>query len=108
VGKIDSFLEKIGIKDTDVDEVLLDTVEEEEVDRPVPPRAKPAEPVSFGSRRSMHDRKVINMGSDSISIREGGAAAWLAGTLVAPSLQGRGLPPLQKLWSHQSLFSSLL
>ena len=60
MGKIDSFLEKIGIKDTDVDEVLLDTVEEEEVDRPVPPRAKPAEPVSFGSRRSMHDRKVIN------------------------------------------------
>lgn len=82
MGKIDSFLEKIGIKDTDVDEVLLDTVEEEEVDRPVPPRAKPAEPVSFGSRRSMHDRKVINMGSDSVSIREGGAAASMANAMM--------------------------
>ena len=39
---------------------------------------------------------------------EGGTAAWLAGTLVAPSVQGRRLPPLQELWLYQSLFSSLL
>ena len=28
---------------------------------------------------------------------EGGAAAWLVGTLVAPSVQGHGLPLLQEL-----------
>ena len=40
--------------------------------------------------------------------REGGAAAWLVGTLVAPSVQGHRLPPLQELWPYQSLSSSLL
>ena len=39
--------------------------------------------------------------------REGGAAAWLVGTLAALSVQGYGLP-LLSLWPHQSLFSSLL
>ena len=39
---------------------------------------------------------------------EGGAAAWVAGTLAAPSVQGYRLPPLQELWPYQSLFSSLL
>ena len=39
---------------------------------------------------------------------EGGTAAWLAGTLVAPSVQGQGLPPWQELWPYQSLFSSLM
>ena len=39
---------------------------------------------------------------------EGGPAAWLAGTLAVPSGQGHGLPPLQKLWPYESLFSSLL
>ncbi|WP_027406308.1 cell division protein SepF [Anaerovibrio sp. RM50] len=82
MGKIDSFLEKIGIKDTEVDEVLLDTLEED-VDRPVAPKAKPAEPVSYSSpRRSLHDRKVINMGSDSVSIREGGGAAAMANAMM--------------------------
>ena len=33
---------------------------------------------------------------------EGGAAAWLVGTLVAPSVQGHGLPPWQELWPSQS------
>ena len=28
---------------------------------------------------------------------EGGAAAWLVGTLAVPSVQGPGLPPLQDL-----------
>ena len=35
---------------------------------------------------------------------EGVAAAWLVGTLAAPSMQGHGLPPLQELWPYQSLF----
>ena len=35
---------------------------------------------------------------------EGGEAAWLAGTLVVPSVQGHGLPLLQELWPYQSLF----
>ena len=39
---------------------------------------------------------------------EGGTAAWLAGTLVVPSVQGHGLPPLQELWPYQSLRSRLL
>ena len=35
---------------------------------------------------------------------EGDTAAWLAGTLVVPSVQGHGLPQLQELWpSVQSL-----
>ena len=40
--------------------------------------------------------------------REGGAAAWLAGTLVEPSVQGHALPLLQELWPYQSLLLSLL
>ena len=34
--------------------------------------------------------------------RKGGTAAWLAGTLVVPSVQG--LPPWQELWLCQSFF----
>ena len=40
--------------------------------------------------------------------REGGAAAWLVGTLVAPSVQRHGLPPLQELWPYQSFFKPLV
>ena len=36
--------------------------------------------------------------------REGSTAAWLAGTLAEPSVQGQGLPPPQELWPYQSLF----
>jgi len=39
--------------------------------------------------------------------REGGTAAWLAGSLAAPSVQGHGLPLPQELWTYQSLFLSL-
>ena len=35
---------------------------------------------------------------------EGGAAAWLAGTLAAPSVQGHRLPLPQELRPYQSLF----
>ena len=38
----------------------------------------------------------------------GGTAAWLAGTLVVPSVQGFALPLHQELWPYQSFFSSLL
>ena len=40
--------------------------------------------------------------------REGGIAAWLAGTLEAPSVQGLGLPPPQELWPNQSFFQPLV
>ena len=39
---------------------------------------------------------------------EGGAAAWLAGTLVAPSVQGHGLPLPQELWPSQRLSEPLV
>ena len=35
---------------------------------------------------------------------EGGAAAWLAGTLAVPSVQGHRLPLPQELWPYLSLF----
>ena len=38
---------------------------------------------------------------------EGGTAAWLAETLVVPSVQGHGLPLLQELWPYQSFFKPL-
>jgi len=37
-------------------------------------------------------------------VHEGGAAAWLAGTLATQSVQGHGLPPSQELWPYLSLF----
>ena len=40
--------------------------------------------------------------------REGGVAAWLVGTLAAPSVQGHGLPLLQELWPYQSFFKPLV
>ena len=40
--------------------------------------------------------------------REGGAAAWLARTLVVPILQGPRLPLLQVLWPYQSFFEPLV
>ena len=40
--------------------------------------------------------------------RESGTAAWLEGTLPAPSVQGQRLPLPQELWSYQSLFLNLL
>ena len=56
------------------------------------------------------DTRLFSCGS-SAPVRvecEGGATAWLVGTLAAPSVQGRGLSPLQDLWPYQSLFVSLL
>ena len=39
---------------------------------------------------------------------EGGTAAWLAGTLVAPSVQGHGLPQPLELWPYQSFLEPLV
>ena len=39
---------------------------------------------------------------------ESGTAAWLLGTLVAPSVQGHGLPPPQELWPSESFFEPLV
>ena len=39
---------------------------------------------------------------------EDSAAAWLAGTLAAPTVQGHGLPLLQELWPYQSFFEPLV
>ena len=40
--------------------------------------------------------------------REDSAAAWLAGTLAAPTVQRHGLPLLQELWPYQSFFEPLV
>ena len=83
---------------------------------------KPGRPQSTGLQRAgeeRHDPACINTqffffffacgSSAPVRVeREGGAAAWLAGTLAAPSVQGHILPPKQELWPYQSLFSSLL
>ena len=58
----------------------------------------------------VHRHKAFFACGSSAPVRaehEGGAAAWLAGTLVAPSVQEHGLPPSQELWPYRSLFSSL-
>ena len=81
MGKIDSFLEKLGIKESEEDEKLMETIIEE-TEGPVEPRLKPAEPVSGNTRRSLHDRKVVGMGTASASIREGGSAPALASTMM--------------------------
>ena len=80
---------------------------------------KPGRPQSIGSQRVGHDQsnpecidaRLFFACGSSAPVRvecEGGTAAWLAGTLMAPSVQGHGLPPPQELWPYQSLFSSLL
>ena len=60
------------------------------------------------ARARRHETSFACDSSASVRIEhEGGAAAWLAGTLVAPSVQEHGLPPSQELWPYRSLFSSL-
>ena len=38
---------------------------------------------------------------------DGDAAAWLAGTLMVPGVQGHGPPPTQELWPYQSFLETL-
>ena len=56
------------------------------------------------------DARLFCLGSSApVRVERGdGAAVWLAGTLVVPSVQGHGLPPPQELWPNQSLFPGLL
>ena len=54
-----------------------------------------------------HRRKTFFACGSSAPVRaehEGGAAAWLVGALLPPSVQGFRLLPPQELWPHQSLF----
>ena len=77
---------------------------------------KPGRPPSIGSQRAGHYRSepahiglrlfflpVAALPQWEASVKVS-AAAWLAGTLAAPSLPGHGLPLLQELWPYQSLF----
>ena len=48
------------------------------------------------------------LGSAPVRARCGAAAAWLAGTLAAPSVQGHGRPPPQELCPIRVFFPSLL
>ena len=51
----------------------------------------------------VHTHKIFFACGSSAPVRvecEGGTAAWFAGTLVAQSVQGHGLPPLQELWPY--------
>ena len=67
---------------------------------------KEREKGKFHRTAKVQPRGIFACGS-SAPVRaehEGGAAAWLAGTLVAPSVQGHRLPPLQDSWPYQSLF----
>ena len=43
-----------------------------------------------------------------LTLCEGGAAAWLVGTLMVPCVWGHGLPPPQELWPYQSFFKPLV
>ena len=73
---------------------------------------KPGRPQSTGLQSQTleewpctHRRKVFLTGSNSSPVRVGhggGAASWLVGTLVAPSVQRHTLPLLQGLRPYQS------
>ena len=81
---------------------------------------KPGRPQSTGSQRVSQDRSepaFINTRlffsfacGSSVPVRvehEGRTAAWFAGTLAVPVVQGHRLPS-PELWPYHSLFSSLL
>ena len=59
----------------------------------------------------MHRQKTYFACGSSAPLRverEGGAAAWLIGTLAVPTVQRHGLPSPQELWPYQSLFQLLV
>ena len=89
------------------------------LENPLSWKEKPGRPQSIGSQRAGHDRsdpgcidtKLFFACGSSAPVRvehEGGTAAWLVGTLMAPSVQGHGLPPPQELWPYWSLFEPLV
>ena len=80
-----------------------------------PPDRGSGRPLSTGSQRVGHDksspvcidaRLFFACGNPSpLRVEyESGAAAWLAGTLVVPSVQGHRLPLPQELWPYQESF----
>ena len=79
---------------------------------------KPSKPQSTGSQRVDMTEVILHAqmkdffasgNSAPVTVeREGGTAAWFAGTLTGQSVQGHGLLPLQELWPYQNLFVSLL
>ena len=72
----------------------------------------PSRPQSTGSQRVGQDSFFFFLACGiTTPVRvecEGDAAAWLAGTLVVPSVQGHKLPLVWELWPYPSLFLSLL
>ena len=79
---------------------------------------KPGRPQSTGSQRVGHDQRdpicidtrLFFACDSSAPVRvehEGGRAAWVVGTMVAPTVQGYGLPQPLEYWPYQSLFSNL-
>ena len=83
---------------------------------------KPGRPQSTGPQRVEQDQSnpecidarlclfVCLACGSSAPVRvehEGGAAAWVARTLVASNVQGHRLLPLQESWPYQSLFLNL-
>ena len=84
---------------------------------------KPGRPQSTGLQRAGQDQSdTVHINTrlyyyyyfacgSSAPVRvehEGGAVAWLAGTLAAPSVQGHKLPPWQELWPCQSFLEPLV
>jgi len=79
-----------------------------------PMTENPGRPQSTESQRAEHDRSdpvcidaklfffFFHCGSSApVRVeREGGAAAWVTGTLAAPSAQGYGWPQPQELWPY--------
>ena len=79
---------------------------------------KPGWPQSTGSQRVGHDPSdPVRINTDFFACgssapvrveREGGAAAWLVGTLAVPSVRGHRQSPPQELWPYQSLYEPLV
>ena len=79
-------------------------------EKPGKPQSRVAKSQTLLKQPCMHRRKTSFACGRSAPVRaerEGGSAAWLAGTLVA-SVQRHGRPPPQEFWPYQSLFLSLL
>ena len=54
----------------------------------------------------MHDFLACGSSAPVRVEHEADAAAWLVGTLLAPSVQGHGPPLQQELWPYWSLFTA--